>query len=1500
MNRFTETNVQTITSSNKKQKLRSLLSLVFSLFFLVSCGGGGDSDEDPVYKVGGTVSGLTTGPLEIELNDGTETLTINTDGSFQFSHLMLPGWTYEVRVVDEPFGLSCSVLNGTGIISDVDITDVVISCEDITHTVSGSVSGLTSGSLEIELNDGTESLTINADGSFQFSHLMLPGWVYEVQVVDEPFGLECSVVNGGGIISDIDITDVVISCEDITHTVGGSVSGLTSGTLEIELNDGTETLPINADGSFQFSHLMLPGWAYEVRVVNEPFGLSCGILNGDGIISDVDITDVVISCEDITHTVGGSVSGLISGTLEIELNDGTESLIINADGSFQFSHLMLPGWVYEVRVVNEPFGLSCGILNGGGIISDVDITDVSIICEDITYSVGGTVSGLSGTLVIKYYDSETLVITDNGSYQLSTVFVQGWAYEISVFSQPEGQICTLSNYLGTVSTSDITNVDVNCVNTYSVGGTVSGLSGNVTLQNNGSDDLLISADGVFNFAGSLAEGASYNVTVASQPADQVCSISNSSGTISVEDVNNVAVSCVDVLIYTVGGTVTGLDGSLTLTNNAMDSVFMSADGTFTFTDPVSDGASYDVAVAAQPTGQTCTVTNGSGTINAADISNVTISCVTNSYTVGGVLSALSGSVTLQNNGVDDLVLTEDGVFTFATPILHGDSFDVTVSSEPLNQTCSVTSGSGTINGADVVNVNVLCKINIYTVGGTVQGLNGELILQNNGADDLTIYLDGAFTFVTKVAAGGSYNVTVSSQPDGQSCTVSNGSGTLGGLIVPGEDVTDVYVMCENFADIFVEPMFAGALDSTYSIAMGDLDGDGDIDMVKGNSSQPNRVWFNNGFGNYQMSSQDLGTGTGPEVALGDLDGDGDLDLIVGNGSPYQPNKVWFNNGKGFFTDSGQALGDQSTNAIELGDVDGDGDLDFIEAVYFFPDQVWLNDGSGSFTDSGQLLNNTLNGITSDVELADLDGDTDLDLLVGGPFAERIWWNDGSGNFLDSGQRLGSESVVDSTNSLSVGDIDGDSDLDFIVGNYNQPNTVWVNNGFGGFTDSSQYLGNSETQQVILSDLDGDGDLDIAEVNSDNIGFNNTIWINDGTGGFVDSNVTGITAGSGSIAASDVDGDGDQDLLSGSPYVDNIWLNNGQNPVDFTATYQPLGSSDSTSTVQMADLDGDGDLDIVFGNAIGTTGQADTIWINDGEGNFSDSGQALGLSPSMTVALADVDLDNDIDLVIGHFNDIANSVWLNDGDGIYTDSGQVLGSSNTRSLAVGDIDADGDPDLIAGNGNGTSSSVAGEPNIIWLNNGSGVFTDSGHLGNDDTRRVVLEDMDGDGDLDIVSGNFGTVNGVWSNDGSGGFTDSGLTFGISVTLTLSQGDFDGDGDIDIVEGTRAGDVDTVWLNDGTGQLNDSGQLLGDDVDDTFSIAVGDLDGDSDLDLVTVKMLREVDIWINNGSGVFFSSGQKLERFSSTSGDLGDVDGDGDLDLVTGISGSPNQVYINNFAP
>ena len=169
---------------------------------------------------------------------------------------------------------------------------------------------------------------------------------------------------------------------------------------------------------------------------------------------------------------------------------------------------------------------------------------------------------------------------------------------------------------------------------YTVGGSVSGLSGSgLALENNGGDDLTVPANGAFTFPTALQSGAPYAVTIKTQPTNpaQTCSVTGASGAVGTANVTTVAVSCT-TNTYTVGGSVSGLIGSgLALADNGGDVFAVSADGSFTFATSLAAGTAYAVTVSTQPgnPAQTCAVASGSGTIASANVSNVSVTCTTN-------------------------------------------------------------------------------------------------------------------------------------------------------------------------------------------------------------------------------------------------------------------------------------------------------------------------------------------------------------------------------------------------------------------------------------------------------------------------------------------------------------------------------------------------------------------------------------------------------------------------------------------------------------------------------------------------------------------------------------------------------------------------------------------------------------------------------------------------------------------------------------------------------
>jgi hypothetical protein len=165
--------------------------------------------------------------------------------------------------------------------------------------------------------------------------------------------------------------------------------------------------------------------------------------------------------------------------------------------------------------------------------------------------------------------------------------------------------------------------------------------------------------------------------------------------------------------FTIGGTVTGSTGSLTLQNSNGTQLVVPASGAFTFATAQGSGTSYNVTVAIPPTSQNCTVTNGAGTVALSNVTNITVTCATNTFSVGGTVTGLgAGKSVVLHLAADatsaDHTITANGAFTFPVTLTNNAEFLVAVFTQPLNQICSVANGEGDISGGNVTNVAVTC------------------------------------------------------------------------------------------------------------------------------------------------------------------------------------------------------------------------------------------------------------------------------------------------------------------------------------------------------------------------------------------------------------------------------------------------------------------------------------------------------------------------------------------------------------------------------------------------------------------------------------------------------------------------------------------------------------------------------------------------------------------------------------------------------------------------
>jgi hypothetical protein len=349
----------------------------------------------------------------------------------------------------------------------------------------------------------------------------------------------------------------------------------------------------------------------------------------------------------------------------------------------------------------------------------------------------------------------------------------------------------------------------------------------------------------------------------------------------------------------------------------------------------------------------------------------------------------------------------------------------------------------------------------------------------------------------------------------------------------------------------------------------------------------------------------------------------------------------------------------------------------------------------SFVDSGQQLNNA-DG--NDVVHGDLNRDGFIDAVVANGGDSRIYFGDGRGQFTDSGQRFGG------AGSAAVADVDGDGDLDIVVGS-----AVWLNDGQGRFTVSNGAIDSSEGGGLLcrLADLNGDGRPDIFAVrNYDAM----RVYLNDGTGRFRDSGqrLGDGTIGTGEVAwavLGDIDGNGTIDAVtcgwrytSDQPCANRVWLNDGQGSFHESGQLLDEGLS-HVHGLAMGDLNGDGRPDLVMG--LQDFNRSGRVYLNDGTGRFV-GGANLGGTRGEALTLADFDGNGTLDVFAGN-SAPPNRIWLNDGAGVMSDSGLRLGATTVWcwGAAAGDFSGDGKPDVFVVNSQ-LANTAQGALAQVWLN------------------------------------------------------------------------------------------------------------------------------------------------------------------------------------------------------
>lgn len=689
--------------------------------------------------------------------------------------------------------------------------------------------------------------------------------------------------------------------------------------------------------------------------------------------------------------------------------------------------------------------------------------------------------------------------------------------------------------------------------------------------------------------------------------------------------------------------------------------------------------------------------------------------------------------------------------------------------------------------------------------------------------------------------------------------------------------------------------------TTLSVAWGDVDNDGDLDLATGNEEEPLLLYKNeNGILQEDPDWRSITNHRAYSIAWGDVNGDGYLDLAVGDFG--QPLFVYLNT-NGELNQSPWRSNDTGyVRSVAWGDLDGDSDLDMAVGISSTV-KIYLNQGielqPNPILTLGTLAPRSHTGIA----WGDADNDGDLDLAVGATGSNTVYFNE-NGLLTENNAWRYDEPL--NTRAIAWGDVDGDGYLDLALGNYNGRAKLYRNNRQRAFiTDHWRSVDTGRTLTIALGDVDGNGYLDLTTGSAFGKAPNiQPIRIYRNIGGALERNSIWSAPdveNTRALAWGDMDGDGDLDLAAGRRGPDTVYQNRNSTIRPTIAQFSP--EADSTNNVAWGDVDNDGDLDLAVGN---TLQQQNLLYRNDNLGTFTPIWRSESGYSTHSIAWGDVDGDGDLDLAVGNSGPRVaegeiNELFLNN-NGVLDPTAAWTSRDvrSTRDVAWGDVDNDGDLDLAA--------ATDGGPNRIYLNN-EGELTLRAVWDSDDRDRtldVAWGDVDHDGDLDLAVANTGGApSKLYLNEG--GMLNPVAhwdTNNNDDSHAVAWGDMNGDGYLDLAIG-NAGQNTKVYLNH-QGELQTVAAWSSTDNFNARSIAWGDMDGDGDLDLMIGNFDQESKLYLNEGGMLQSAAAWRSSEGKNTQSiALGDIDGDGDLDLAFGYNSDrsgervQNEIYLNQRA-
>jgi hypothetical protein len=645
--------------------------------------------------------------------------------------------------------------------------------------------------------------------------------------------------------------------------------------------------------------------------------------------------------------------------------------------------------------------------------------------------------------------------------------------------------------------------------------------------------------------------------------------------------------------------------------------------------------------------------------------------------------------------------------------------------------------------------------------------------QNNNVNVILTHNDGSFTEPTSYNIGG-FSAAVAAadfDDDGYNDIVICRE-------IGGED-SYLGVMFNNGDGTFASPVNYLASNNAYDIVTGDLDNDDDIDIIMSTHYMV-QVFLNNGDGSFAAAvNYTAANGMNTGLAAGDLDGDTDIDFAVNN-YEIDSTQIFLNNGSGVFVSAGRYASGNYPFSLTAAQIDNDGVLDLVASNRVVDSiAVLINNGDGSFL---PMVRYQVGTDAYCAVPADLDDDGDIDLAVGSWDDSKvsILFNGGTGSFAAP-----FEYINGSYSSIAVADFDKDGYLD-LAATVSDDILVSYNKGNGHFYENPVMPTGTGSWAIAKGDYDNNGYIDLIVTN--NTSDDLSIFLNNGDSTFTEETFSGlpVNAGPKGLAVANIDGDPYDEIVVANYDVDEFIVK-----YYVTPTAVEYVVADGPNTVKLTDFDGDGDNDLAVEYE---NDKVISIYLNGGGGDLSIESAFSTVTTPYDFTTADLDGDDDNDIAIANYGEYPNyyqHVYFNNGSGAFT-TGTTLHSSGTcQIVAAADIDNDDDNDLIY---------ITDDDRIyFYKNNGSGSFSDSSSFELAvSAYNIYTGDFDLDDDIDIaINDEWDGVFVVYYNDGTGNFVDPRYYWVGQYMHGFTGADLDNDGDEELIAVTYTGGTDSLKI-------------------------------------------------------------------------------------------------------